>query len=82
MADTLALGASAARHGGSSPLPCTGRDIRKSAFADFFVHGRGLERRGTTVRVGVAEFFSRKISVTKPRSFCLREDLKTFDSFL
>ena len=23
MADTLALGASAARHGGSSPLPCT-----------------------------------------------------------
>ena len=36
MADTLALGASAARHGGSSPLPCT----KKSAVADFLMHGK------------------------------------------
>ena len=34
MADTLALGASAVRHGGSSPLPCT----NKSAKADFLIH--------------------------------------------
>lgn len=32
MADTLALGASAARHGGSSPLPCTVRKRRKGVF--------------------------------------------------
>ncbi len=32
MADTLALGASAARHGGSSPLPCTNIEIGFSRF--------------------------------------------------
>jgi hypothetical protein len=37
MADTLALGASAARHGGSSPLPCTNKETPKGDF--LFVHG-------------------------------------------
>ncbi len=36
MVDTLVLGTSPARGGGSSPLPCT----NKSAKADFLMHGK------------------------------------------
>ncbi len=36
MADTLALGASAARHGGSSPLPRTNKSVK----ADFLMRGK------------------------------------------
>ena len=64
MADTLALGASAVRHGGSSPLPCTVIKRRKGVFLctgedlkDGLSEGEGG---------GVAGFFSRKIPVTKP----------------
>ena len=41
MVDTLALGASAARHGGSSPLPPTKSEAMQCAGAHPFVYANG-----------------------------------------
>ncbi len=66
MVDTPALGAGAARHGGSSPLP-------RTILTSFNVGARGLEHYMFSTRSGYFSFFKIPLNSFKSYSFCIRE---------